>query len=45
MREALLTQVAEEVRKPVRKNLFESEDPNLFGTKSDLRKAKGRRDR
>lgn len=30
--EELLAQVAEEVREPVRKNLFENESPNLFGT-------------
>ncbi|MCI0526656.1 MAG: hypothetical protein L0Y56_04280, partial [Nitrospira sp.] len=30
--EELLRQVADEVREPVKKNLFESEDPNLFGT-------------
>jgi len=28
----LLRQVADEVREPVKKNLFEYEDPNLFGT-------------
>lgn len=28
----LLSQVAEEVREPVKKNLFENESPNLFGT-------------
>ena len=28
----LLRQVAEEVREPVKKNLLENEDPNLFGT-------------
>ena len=30
--EALLQQVAEEVREPRKKNLFENEEPNLFGT-------------
>jgi len=28
----LLRQVADEVQEPVKKNLFENEDPNLFGT-------------
>jgi len=30
--EELLRQVADEVREPIRKDLFRSEDPNLFGT-------------
>jgi hypothetical protein len=30
--EELLVQVADEIREPVRKNLFEPADPNLFGT-------------
>jgi hypothetical protein len=30
--DTLLAQVAEEVREPVRRNLFENEPPNLFGT-------------
>ncbi|MEJ5202825.1 MAG: DNA methyltransferase [Anaerolineales bacterium] len=30
--EELLRQVAEEVREPVKKNLFENQPPNLFGT-------------
>lgn len=33
----LLSHVAEEVREPVRKNLFESEPPNLFGTHEIVR--------
>ena len=28
----LLKQVAEEVKEPIKKNLFENQDPNLFGT-------------
>lgn len=30
--EELLRQVAEEIREPIRKDLFRNEDPNLFGT-------------
>ncbi len=30
--EGLLRQVADEVKEPVKKNLFDNEDPNIFGT-------------
>jgi hypothetical protein len=30
--ESLLRQVAEEVKEPVKKTLYENENPNIFGT-------------